>query len=116
MAIATANLHKMVPPYDPNEQPDENPLHDMHQEMHANVTLAYRHLEDSRMRLGKVIQAAEGGTSIYDSQATMDVPVQPHVEATPFAKRTHGFYEAPMPEAEAPEEEALTFPPGVRQR
>jgi hypothetical protein len=34
-------------------------------EMIANVMLAYRHLEDARMRLGKVIQAYEGGVSIY---------------------------------------------------
>ena len=33
----------------------------------ANVMLAYRHVEDARMRLGKVIQACEGGVSIYDS-------------------------------------------------
>lgn len=37
-----------------------------HSEMHANLTLAYRHLEDARMRLGKVIQAHEGGVSCYD--------------------------------------------------
>jgi hypothetical protein len=37
-----------------------------HSEMHANITLAYRHLEDARMRLGKVIQAYEGGVSCYD--------------------------------------------------
>lgn len=34
-------------------------------EMHANLTLAYRHLEDARMRLGKVIQAFDGGESCY---------------------------------------------------
>lgn len=32
----------------------------------ANVQLAYRHLEDARMRLGKVLQAADGGVSILD--------------------------------------------------
>jgi len=32
----------------------------------ANVMLAYRHLEDARMRLGKVLQAADGGVSVYD--------------------------------------------------
>jgi hypothetical protein len=32
----------------------------------ANMMLAYRHLEDARMRLGKVIQAIEGGKSILD--------------------------------------------------
>lgn len=35
-------------------------------EMHANITLAYRHLEDARMRLGKVIQAHDGGVSCFD--------------------------------------------------
>lgn len=35
-------------------------------EMMANVMLAYRHLEDAAMRLGKAIQAYEGGISIYD--------------------------------------------------
>jgi hypothetical protein len=34
-------------------------------EMHANITLAYRHLEDAAMRLGKVIQAWDGGKSVY---------------------------------------------------
>lgn len=34
-------------------------------EMMANVTISYRHLEDAAMRLGKVIQAWDGGTSIY---------------------------------------------------
>ena len=38
----------------------------MHGEMRANVMLAYRHLEDARMRLGKAIQAFDGGTSVYD--------------------------------------------------
>lgn len=35
-------------------------------EMIANVMLAYRHLEDAAMRLGKVIQAWDGGVSVYD--------------------------------------------------
>ena len=35
-------------------------------EARANMKLAYRHLEDARMRLGKVIQAIDGGTSVYD--------------------------------------------------
>lgn len=35
-------------------------------EVRANIMLAYRHLEDARMRLGKAIQATEGGVSIYD--------------------------------------------------
>lgn len=37
-------------------------------EVIANLTLAYRHLEDAKMRLGKVIQAVEG-VSIYDTPA-----------------------------------------------
>lgn len=35
-------------------------------EMIANLMLTYRHLEDASMRLGKAIQAYEGGVSIYD--------------------------------------------------
>ena len=37
-----------------------------HGEMIANIMLAYRHLEDARMRLGKVLQAQDGGVSVYD--------------------------------------------------
>lgn len=37
-----------------------------HSEAIANVTLAYRHLEDASMRLGKAIQAIDGGASVYD--------------------------------------------------
>lgn len=37
----------------------------------ANVMLAYRHLEDASMRLGKVIQALDGGTSVYDKRTTV---------------------------------------------
>jgi len=32
----------------------------------ANVKLAFRHLEDASMRLGKAIQAIDGGASVYD--------------------------------------------------
>jgi hypothetical protein len=35
-------------------------------EMKANIMLAFRHLEDAKMRLGKAIQAHDGGKSIYD--------------------------------------------------
>ena len=41
-------------------------LSGQHAEMKANTMLAYRHLEDARMRLGKVMQQIQGGTSIYD--------------------------------------------------
>jgi len=37
----------------------------------ANVMLAYRHLEDASMRLGKVIQAIDGGVSVYDKTTTV---------------------------------------------
>lgn len=37
----------------------------------ANVMLAYRHLEDASMRLGKVIQALDGGISVYDKRTTV---------------------------------------------
>jgi len=35
-------------------------------EMIANVVLAYRHMEDAAMRLGKAVQAFDGGKSVYD--------------------------------------------------
>ena len=37
-----------------------------HAEMKANIMLSYRHLEDARMRLGKVMQQIQGGVSIFD--------------------------------------------------
>lgn len=43
---------------DPNSKADYG-------EMRANIMLAYRHLEDARMRLGKVFQAHDGGESAY---------------------------------------------------
>lgn len=36
------------------------------QEAEENIMLVYRHLEDAKMRLGKVIQAEDGGVSCYD--------------------------------------------------
>ncbi len=36
-------------------------------EMIANLTLAFRHIEDGSMRIGKAIQAYEGGKSPLDS-------------------------------------------------
>ena len=38
------------------------------QEAEENIMLAYRHLEDAKMRLGKVIQAEDGGVSCYDKK------------------------------------------------
>ena len=40
----------------------------------ANATLAYRHLEDASMRLGKVLQALDGGVSVYDKATTVGAP------------------------------------------
>lgn len=37
-----------------------------HGEMIANLMLAYPHLEDATMRMGKAIQAFDGGVSVYD--------------------------------------------------
>lgn len=37
----------------------------------GNLMLAYRHLEDASMRLGKAIQAADGGVSVYDRDTTV---------------------------------------------
>ncbi len=37
-----------------------------HGEMKANIMLSYRHLEDARMRIGKILQAADDGVSILD--------------------------------------------------
>ncbi len=39
---------------------------DQHAEMKANIMLTYRHLEDARMRIGKILQAAGDGVSIHD--------------------------------------------------
>lgn len=36
-----------------------------------NITLAYRHLEDASMRLGKALQALDGGVSVYDRATTV---------------------------------------------
>lgn len=43
-------------------------------EVCANITLAYRHLEDASMRLGKAIQAADGGKSCYDDSTAPTLP------------------------------------------
>ena len=40
-----------------------------HGEAIANIMLAYRHVEDARMRLGKVLQAMDGGVSVYDKKS-----------------------------------------------
>jgi hypothetical protein len=40
----------------------------------ANLMLAYRHLEDASMRLGKALQAIDGGASVYDPATTVGAP------------------------------------------
>lgn len=45
-------------------------------EVMANLTLSYRHLEDASMRLGKVLQARDGGISIYDKDSTIGAPTE----------------------------------------
>ena len=37
----------------------------------ANIMLAYRHMEDASMRLGKALQALDGGVSVYDKRTTV---------------------------------------------
>lgn len=40
-------------------------------EVVPNIMLAYRHLEDASMRLGKTLQALDGGVSVYDRATTV---------------------------------------------
>lgn len=40
-------------------------------EVIANIVLAFRHLEDSAMRMGKVLQALNNGESIYDNSGVV---------------------------------------------
>lgn len=39
-------------------------------EVAANLILAFRHLEDASMRIGKMLQAFDGGVSVYDDSTT----------------------------------------------
>jgi hypothetical protein len=39
--------------------------------MLSNITISYRHLEDAGSRLGKAIQAKDGGVSVYDKATTV---------------------------------------------
>lgn len=40
-------------------------------EAKANLVIAYRHMEDASMRLGKAIQASDGGVSVYDQSTAV---------------------------------------------
>lgn len=55
-------------------------------EMIANAMLAYRHLEDAAMRLGKTIQAYEGGKSIYDDNDAKRVAQNGPVDAGSYSQ------------------------------
>jgi len=44
----------------------ENEYFGQRAEMKANIMLTYRHLEDARMRVGKILQVADDGVSILD--------------------------------------------------
>lgn len=50
------------------EKCEVNGTEDIGEEL-ANLALAYRHLEDASMRIGKTIQALAGGNNIYDNNA-----------------------------------------------
>jgi hypothetical protein len=45
---------------------EEQAFFGQHGEMKANIMIAVRHLEDARMRFGKVIQYSGDGVSIFD--------------------------------------------------
>lgn len=61
-------------------------------ELMANVSLAFRHCEDARMRLGKAIQALEGGVSIFDKASLLPFPLTPSGSPT-----AHDGEPAPSP-------------------
>ncbi len=50
----------------------------------ANATIAYRCLEDASMRLGKVLQALDGGVSVYDKATTVGAPNEAAEEKLPW--------------------------------
>lgn len=45
---------------------NEQTFVNQHSEMKANIMLTVRHLEDARMRVGKILQYAGDGVSILD--------------------------------------------------
>ena len=56
-----------------------NGTEDIGEEM-ANMMLAYRHLENASMRIGKTLQACSGGVSPYDNTAVGTPETQPDSE------------------------------------
>jgi hypothetical protein len=51
----------------------------------ANVTLAYRHLEDASMRLGKAIQALDGGRNTKPYASAQELGFD--IKSTPYDGR-----------------------------
>lgn len=77
-----------------------------HGEMLANIMLTYRHLEDARMRLGKVMQHAADGVSKYDKPDTYQDRVR--TEAKELERRRNAlvsFMMSPSYDKEVPEME-----------
>ncbi len=60
----SANMVKSL--MDHSDLKSEQTHSGQHAEMKANIMLTYRHLEDARMRIGKILQAAGDGVSILD--------------------------------------------------
>lgn len=61
--IVKKKEHQPRPPLD--AEPEDSG------EVIANLMLAYRHLEDASMRIGKAIQARNGGVSVYNRSTTV---------------------------------------------
>lgn len=72
-------------------------------EIIANLTLAHRHLEDCVMRLGKAIQAYDGGVSCYDDKKVKELQTKcDQLAAELEAVRARYFSQAPCNEGAAP--------------
>lgn len=65
-ASQTKFLNDIVKKGEHDKGPDEDTG-----EVIANLQLTYRCLEDASMRLGKAIQAHDGGISVYDKKTTV---------------------------------------------
>lgn len=70
----TANDLRRKLAFDPQARAEIENGDNAHGEATANATLAFRHLEDASMRLGKVLQAIDGGVSVYDRSTTVGAP------------------------------------------
>ena len=59
------------------------------EEMIANVVLAFRHMEDARLRIGKSLQARQGGVSILDKMTaneSAEIGARPLADESKIAK------------------------------